>query len=85
MFAPIRAVRDAQTVQEAAAMLQVDAADRGANKDGGTQGFLTDRDIVTCCAAAGTEPTAVTVERFIRQDVVLKSGRRLGMEVQYLR
>jgi len=70
MSTPIRTVRTEQTVQEAAAaMRQFDVAELAVKKDDAVQGFITDRDIITCCAAEGADPTAATVEQFMRQDV----------------
>lgn len=70
MSTPIRTVRAEQTVQEAAAaMRQFDVAELAVKKDDTIQGFITDRDIITCCAAEGADPTAATVEQFMRQDV----------------
>jgi predicted transcriptional regulator len=67
---PMRTVRAEQTVQEAAAaMRQFDVAELAVKKDDAIQGFLTDRDIITCCAAEGADPTVATVEQFMRQDV----------------
>ena len=68
--APTRTVRTEQTVQEAAAaMRQFDVAELAVKKGNAVQGFITDRDIITCCAAEGADPTAATVEQFMRRDV----------------
>jgi len=70
MSTPIRTVRAEQTIQDAAAaMRQFDVAELAVKKDDAVQGFITDRDIITCCAAEGAAPTASTVEQFMRQDV----------------
>ena len=70
MSTPIRSVRPEQTVQDAAAaMRQFDVAELAVKKGNAVQGFITDRDIITCCAAEGADPTAATVEQFMRQDV----------------
>ena len=70
MSTPIRTVQAEQTIQDAAAaMRQFDAAELAVKKDDAVQGFITDRDIISCCAAEGADPTATTVEQFMRQDV----------------
>jgi predicted transcriptional regulator len=71
MSTPIRTVRAEQTIQDAAAaMRQFDVAELAVKKDDAIQGFITDRDIISCCAAEGADPTATTIEQFTRRDVV---------------
>ena len=70
MSTPIRTVGTEQTVQEAAAaMRRFDVAELAVTKGDTVQGFITDRDIISCCAAEGADPTATMVEQFIRRDV----------------
>jgi predicted transcriptional regulator len=70
MSTPIRTVQAEQTIQDAAAaMRQFDVAELAVKKDDAVQGFITDRDIISCCAAEGADPTATTVGQFMRQDV----------------
>ncbi|MCF7855077.1 MAG: CBS domain-containing protein [Candidatus Pacebacteria bacterium] len=71
MSTPVHSLSADQTIQEAAAaMREFSIAELVVQMNDKVAGFITDRDIINCCAAEGVDPTSTTVGQFMRQDVV---------------